>query len=90
MSGDVGRSELGREISAFRMTLTIPVFNEAAFLLFLVRGEGKAERAEGELEEKEPFPCQLIRPSHGRLVWLVDGWPPICYRSFRISRRGGK
>ena len=62
------------KFQAYRMTLTIPVFNEAAFLLFLVSGDEKAERVKAVLEDEgpEPFPCQLIRPSHGRLVWLVD------------------
>ena len=60
---------------AHRITMTLPVLNQAAFVLFLVIGEEKAETLrqvlEGE-ERKDPFPSQLIRPTHGRLLWLVD------------------
>jgi 6-phosphogluconolactonase len=58
-----------------RITMTLPVLNQAAFVLFLVSGEEKAETLRQVLEEKErktPFPSQLIRPTHGRLLWLVD------------------
>ena len=58
-----------------RITMTLPVLNQAAFVLFLVSGGEKAEILRQVLEEKEqkdPFPSQLIRPIHGRLLWLVD------------------
>jgi len=60
---------------AYRITLTLPVFNHAAFVLFLVTGEEKAETLHLVLEgknEREPFPVQCIRPSQGRLLWIVD------------------
>jgi 6-phosphogluconolactonase len=60
---------------AHRITMTLPVFNEAAFVLFLVSGAEKAKILRQVLEEKgrkEPFPSQLVRPTHGRLLWLVD------------------
>ncbi len=63
------------KLRAFRITLTIPVFNHAAFLLFLVSGEEKAEILEAVFEDgeqRELLPSQLIRPAHGRLVWLAD------------------
>ncbi len=63
------------KLQTYRITLTVPVFNHAAFLLFLVSGEEKAETLKTVLEERkreDPFPAQLIRPVHGRLLWLVD------------------
>ena len=63
------------KLQTYRITLTIPVFNHAVFVLFLVSGEEKAETLKAVLEEGEredPFPAQLIRPARGRLVWLVD------------------
>ena len=58
-----------------RITMTLPVLNQAMFVLFLVSGEEKAETLRQVVEEKErkePYPSQLIHPTHGRLLWLVD------------------
>jgi 6-phosphogluconolactonase len=63
------------KLHAHRITMTLPVFNRAAMVLFLVSGEEKAEtlrRVLGDRRGKDPFPSQLIRPTHGRLLWLVD------------------
>jgi 6-phosphogluconolactonase len=60
---------------AERITMTAPVLNNAACVLFLVSGEEKALPVKAVLEGRyEPgqLPAQLIRPRHGRLVWLVD------------------
>jgi len=60
---------------AYRITMTLPVFNRAAFVLFLVSGEEKAETLRQVLEREEgepPFPSQLVRPVSGRVLWLVD------------------
>jgi 6-phosphogluconolactonase len=58
-----------------RITLTPPVLNAAACVLFLVSGEEKApalrEVLEGA-EDPDRLPAQRIRPRSGRLVWLVD------------------
>jgi len=58
-----------------RITLTVPVLNAAANVLFLVAGADKAE-ALREVLQGEPnsdeYPSQLVRPTSGRLVWLVD------------------
>jgi 6-phosphogluconolactonase len=58
-----------------RITMTLPTLNQAAFVLFLVSGEEKAETLRQVLEERgqpPPFPSQLVRPTQGRLLWLVD------------------
>lgn len=58
-----------------RITLTAPVFNQAARVLFLVRGEDKAPALKAVLEgprEPEQLPAQLILPASGGVVWLVD------------------
>lgn len=57
-----------------RITLTAPVLNNADYIIFLVSGEEKAEVLREVLEgEKntELYPSQLIKPSHGKLFWLV-------------------
>ena len=58
-----------------RITLMPPVLNNAAGVVFLVSGEDKALALKAVLEgpdELEQLPARLIRPAHGRLLWLVD------------------
>jgi 6-phosphogluconolactonase len=58
-----------------RITTTPPLLNNAACVIFLVSGEDKALPLKAVLEgphEPEQLPAQLIRPSHGRLLWLID------------------
>jgi len=63
------------ESSHDRITLTVPVFNHAARIIFLVTGAGKAERLAHVLRPEsgsEPLPAQMIQPVDGSLEWLVD------------------
>ncbi len=63
------------KLHAHRITMTLPVFNRGAMVLFLVSGEEKAETLRRVLagrRGKDRFPSQLIRPTHGKLLWLVD------------------
>ncbi|MBI4380088.1 MAG: 6-phosphogluconolactonase [candidate division NC10 bacterium] len=58
-----------------RVTLTAPILNRAATVLFLVAGAEKASALQAVLEgpsDPERLPAQLIRPTSGRLMWLVD------------------
>jgi 6-phosphogluconolactonase len=58
-----------------RITLTVPVFNQAARIMFLVTGAGKAGRLAQVLRprpDSEPLPAQAIKPVDGMLEWLVD------------------
>jgi 6-phosphogluconolactonase len=58
-----------------RISLTLPVFNAAANLIFLVSGSGKAgifSRLIQKIDRPNLLPAQLIRPQNGRLVWAVD------------------
>lgn len=63
------------KFSTDRITLTPPVLNNAARIIFLVGGEEKAETLRAVLQgEQQPerFPAQLISPTQGTLLWLVD------------------
>jgi 6-phosphogluconolactonase len=63
------------KLDTTRITLTAPVFNHAACVLFLVSGEDKAIPLKSVLEgahEPEQLPAQLIHPDRGRLLWLAD------------------
>src|SRR5579871_3259137 len=58
-----------------RLTLTLPVLNNAANILFLVAGADKAETLARVLEgplDPEALPSQAVVPANGSLTWLVD------------------
>jgi 6-phosphogluconolactonase len=58
---------------SYRITLTLPVLNRAACVLFLVSGADKANIV-GEVlkNENANLPSQKVRPADGRLLWLLD------------------
>lgn len=64
-----------RERDLYRVTLTLPVINQAEAVVFLVAGPEKAhvlyEVCEGPFEP-ERLPAQLVKPEDGELLWLVD------------------
>jgi 6-phosphogluconolactonase len=58
-----------------RITMTAPVVNNAAQVIFMVTGADKALALKGVLEgpyEPEQLPSQFIQPRNGKLQWLVD------------------
>jgi 6-phosphogluconolactonase len=61
---------------ARRVTLTPPAINAARQVMFLVVGASKAETLHAVLEgafQPHVLPAQIVKPTDGRLVWLVDG-----------------
>ena len=63
------------KMKCWRITLTLPVLNNAATILFLVTGQKKAGilREIYEDREKGPtYPASLIEPVNGEAIWLVD------------------
>jgi 6-phosphogluconolactonase len=58
-----------------RLTFTLPLLNAAHNVMFLVSGTDKAPALEAVLEGDAPgeqYPSKLIRPTDGKLIWLVD------------------
>jgi 6-phosphogluconolactonase len=58
-----------------RITLTLPVLNDADQILFLVTGPSKAavlSEILGGGEKKKGFPAAMICPAHGNVIWLID------------------
>jgi len=58
-----------------RVTLTVPIINQAAMVAFLVVGGSKARVLQEVLEGPfDPYrlPAQLIHPASGKMIWLVD------------------
>jgi 6-phosphogluconolactonase len=63
------------KLNSYRVTLTLPVLNNAACVLFLIQGGGKAEALKRVLtgtRSPDQLPAQAIRPEAGELLWLVD------------------
>ena len=64
------------KLKSFRITLTLPILNNARSILFLVSGDEKAQILRTILETKpdgnELLPAQAIKPVNGKLKWLVD------------------
>jgi len=67
----------------WRITLTLPVLNNAAAVLFLVSGEAKAGVIGAILGqgERDAYPAGLVQPVRGSVAWLLDqeaaaGLPP--------------
>ena len=63
------------KLQTHRITMTAPVLNNADTIVFLVSGHEKAGVLQKVLEgEHRPdaLPAQLIQPTHGKLIWLVD------------------
>ena len=63
------------KLGAHRITLTLPVINNAACILFLIQGCSKAETLKRVLAstlQPELLPAQAIQPTAGELILLVD------------------
>lgn len=81
--GSAGLTESSRLVIAnwvekfkqYRLTLTFPVLNNAAQIMFLVGGAAKA-KVIGEIFGKNPpsdrYPVQKVQPVAGRTLWLLD------------------
>ena len=62
------------KLKTFRITMTFPVLNHAAEDLFIVSGAAKQEILKKVLGNSgtTAYPAQRVRPTHGRLLWLLD------------------
>jgi 6-phosphogluconolactonase len=61
------------KLNVYRITMTLPVLNNSAYVLFVVSGRDKAKILRDVLESQtEQMPASLVHPPKGRLVWMVD------------------
>jgi 6-phosphogluconolactonase len=63
------------ELNTDRITLTPPVINNAAKVIFFVTGAEKAATLKAVLEgqyQPDRLPAQIIRPTQGKVLWMVD------------------
>jgi 6-phosphogluconolactonase len=63
------------KFQSYRITMTVPVFNNAERIIFLVSGQEKANTLKSVLKPRRgsgSYPVQRIRPEHGQRIWLID------------------
>ncbi len=63
------------KLDTTRLTLTPPLINAARHVVFLVGGASKADMLHKVLDGPENVdltPSQIVRPTAGSLVWLID------------------
>jgi 6-phosphogluconolactonase len=58
----------------WRVTMTLPVLDNASRIMFLVSGRSKAGivRKLFDKEKRHAYPAGRIALSHGSIVWLLD------------------
>ena len=63
------------KLQANRLTLTLPIINDAANVIFLIAGAYKAAALRSVWHgphDPDRYPAQSIAPTTGRVIWLVD------------------
>ena len=76
------------KLKTFRITMCVPVLNNAAMVIFLISGPQKAAVLRDVLEgdfQPDHLPSQRIHPVNGKLLWLVD--QPAAARLSRYRRK---
>ena len=68
MTASVSMKELKNE----RITLTLPVINNARNIVFLITGKNKAGILRKVIDGEKEFPASLIRPKKGDIFFLLD------------------
>ena len=59
------------KLKAYRITMTLPLINNAASVVFLVSGADKAEIVREVLRGPKRYPAQEVKPAN-ELVWMLD------------------
>ncbi|MCB0165050.1 MAG: 6-phosphogluconolactonase [Anaerolineae bacterium] len=60
---------------SMRITLTLPVINNASYIAFVTTGAGKADAVFQAIEKSgstSPVPAGRVQPTHGQLDWFLD------------------
>ncbi len=63
------------KLSTWRITLTLPVLNNAREVVFLVAGSAKAKIIKEIMADprvQERFPATQVRPQNGTICWMLD------------------
>jgi len=60
------------KFQTYRITMTLPLLNNGASVVFLVSGSEKATIVKEVLEGPEKYPAQAVKPTKGELLWMLD------------------
>lgn len=61
-----------QKFKSYRITMTLPLLNNGATVVFLVSGAEKAEIVKAVLEGENKYPAQAVKPTEGELIWMLD------------------
>jgi 6-phosphogluconolactonase len=59
------------KLNSYRLTLTLPVLNNAANVWFLVTGASKADAVKEALSASSDLPAARVQPVNGKLTWYI-------------------
>jgi 6-phosphogluconolactonase len=76
-------------LKGHRLTLTLPVLNEGAEVVFLIAGSSKAEIVKKLLSEHTnvaSYPAARVQPRNGNLTWMItaDAAPATLSSKFNV------
>jgi 6-phosphogluconolactonase len=59
------------KLNSYRLSLTLPVLNNAANVWFLVMGASKADAVKQALSASSDLPAARVQPVNGKLTWYI-------------------
>ena len=67
------------QLTSYRLTLSLPVLNNAANVWFLVAGRSKAGAVKQAFGSSSDLPAARVQPVNGKLIWFItrDAAPGI-------------
>ncbi|HET6973566.1 MAG TPA: 6-phosphogluconolactonase [Pyrinomonadaceae bacterium] len=60
------------KFKSYRITMTLPLLNNGASIVFLVSGAEKAEIVKQVIQGEHKYPAQAVKPTQGELIWMLD------------------
>lgn len=60
------------KFKSYRITMTLPLLNNGASIVFLVSGAEKAEIVKQVIQGENKYPAQAVNPTQGELIWMLD------------------
>ena len=60
------------KFQSYRITMTLPLLNNSAAVVFLVSGLEKAQIVKEIFKGGNNYPAQAVKPTQGELIWMLD------------------
>jgi len=72
----------GGDPDVYRLTMTVPVLNNARAVVFLISGRHKSDALRAVFENTgDGLPAKRVHPTNGVLIWLTDREAASCISS---------